>query len=161
MPLPSSRRPRRHLRWSADAILVGFAALSLMCNHQPAGPERPAATNSTHQTAETPKATCLGCHENLKDELISSVHSRHGNSCTNCHGPSTAHAAGGMPQPPPDHTFTGAEVESLCTHCHHRHGEDMLARAVKHREGQNSPHGQPITIHSTCTDCHGHHVREG
>ena len=163
MPIPSLRQRVQILGWPVW-LIVGFAALSLMCNRQPAGPERPAASGPAPQTAGadySQTASCLSCHDNLKDELISSVHARHGDTCLKCHGQSTAHAAGGSPQPPPDHTYAGAEIDALCTHCHHRHGAEMLARAVQHREGLKSPHGQPITTSSTCTDCHGHHVREG
>jgi hypothetical protein len=163
VPAPSSDNPLQRSAWLAWAV-VGFAALSLMCTHQTPAPQRPAATASAPTptpVAHTDNAACLSCHENLKDEMITRVHQRHSRFCTDCHGQSTAHAAGGTPQPPPDHVFAGAEIAALCTHCHHRHSDEMIARVVQRRQGRKSPHGQPITAESTCTDCHGRHVREG
>jgi hypothetical protein len=142
---------------------AGLIALSFACTQKPAGPARPnEATPAEKPVAAAPTsvASCVSCHENLEKEMLTRVHARKGKSCTDCHGQSTAHASGGMPQPLPDHTFTGNEIDTLCTQCHHRHGQEMLARTVQRRQGRKSPHGQPITLESHCTDCHGQHVNK-
>jgi cytochrome c553 len=147
---------RRTACWLAGAAAV-LIALSFACTQKSAGPTRQAEK----PVAATTIASCVSCHENLENEMITRVHARHGKTCADCHGQSTAHASGGSPQPSPDHTFAGNDIEKLCTQCHHRHNPEMIARTVQRRQGRLSPHGQPITTDSHCTDCHGHHVREG
>lgn len=166
-------RDHRHQRLGCLlGATVGLAVLSATCARESGGPERPAGDSgpvagspekiaSAPAQAQADSTSCLSCHENFRDEVISIVHGRHGTSCTGCHGQSAAHVAGGSPQPEPDHVYAGAEIDKKCTECHQRHSPAMIERVVKRREGRKSPHGQPITTESTCTDCHGRHVRAG
>lgn len=160
VPTSSVNTHCRTLRWLTCAAAV-LLTLSLACSQKPAGSGQAKPTDKPVAVAPTSSASCVSCHENLEKEMIARIHARQGTSCTTCHGQSTAHAAGGSPQPAPDHTFSGDEIEKLCTGCHHRHDQEMLARVVQRRQNRKSPHGQPITIESHCTDCHGRHVREG
>jgi hypothetical protein len=129
---------------------------------EPARPEAERPVRPTTQPAARPvnNSSCLHCHQNLKDELISRVHERRKRQlCIDCHGLSTAHVQA-EGEAAPDHVFTRGEIDAYCSKCHRRphKSQARIDQFIEEWQGKTRPNGRTVTAASVCTDCHGNHV---
>jgi hypothetical protein len=113
------------------------------------------------------QSSCVGCHQDLWQEMATSVHTKHGISCHDCHGgdPSesnqeAAKATGSGYIGIPDKVAAVGK----CGACH-SNVEKMNAYGVRTDQlalYQTSHHGRALFEKgnakvAACTDCHGYH----
>lgn len=140
----------------------------------------PATAKTEGQTGEEkPKDSCVWCHAQLEDDVLTppvegmkkDVHSQAGLSCADCHGgdrtvgfdfdPVAPKAEGTGYRGAPERT----EIPAFCARCH---SDPKYMRQFNPRlpteqfaRYQTSVHGQLLkkgdTNVATCTDCHGVH----
>lgn len=108
-------------------------------------------------------SSCLLCHPSLAEEMITKAHAKGGTLCVDCHGLSTAHAAGEGLVDKADLLFGRGEIVPLCQKCHeapHQH-PDRVDAFIAEWQGRIRPNGRKVSKDSVCTDCHGaHHERD-
>lgn len=144
------------------AILAGALALA-GCNAdktapKPAAPARETPATPTGKKTAQSNASCVQCHQNLQQEMISRVHERHGVGCMDCHGASSAHLESRRNKP--DVVFARADVPAYCHRCHgeHEHPQKVKAFLEQYQE-KEAPSGRVLLANPVCTDCHGQHNR--
>jgi len=107
-------------------------------------------------------SSCMVCHIDFEDELISSKHIKQGITCAACHGDSLTHSGDEFNIIRPDVIWGRAEIDDFCRQCHPKHKkpaavEEFRAEWLSRRR----PNGRMILKDSVCTDCHGEHAVVG
>jgi hypothetical protein len=121
-----------------------------------AGASGPALFDSGY---EKDNQSCLVCHIDLQDELISSAHLRAGITCMGCHGDSDVHRADEYNIMRPDVIWGRAEMEPFCKQCHKQHMHPEKVEEFRQQWlDKRRPNGRWVQQESVCTDCHGNHA---
>jgi hypothetical protein len=104
-------------------------------------------------------SSCLVCHIDFQDELISAAHQKAGITCMACHGDSLTHSGDEFNITRPDVIWGRAEIGGFCKQCHVKH---KMPKAVEKFRAEwlskRRPNGRMILPDSVCTDCHGEHA---
>jgi DmsE family decaheme c-type cytochrome len=147
---------RNHSRSAGlGALLLIWTVLPALCETLPA--KSPTVAPPVESTAYVGSDTCKTCHEDLYDKSFESTPHfkttlKDGHGCESCHGPGSAHVAGGG-----DVTkiirfkeLSRQDASSRCLSCHgDAHGQRHFSRSA-HASSQVG-----------CLDCHSpHHAKE-
>lgn len=107
-------------------------------------------------------SSCMVCHIDFQEELISSVHEGEGVTCMGCHGDSVTHSGDEFNITRPDVIWGRAEIAAFCRQCHKKHEKPDAVKAFRAKWlSKRRPNGRVVLEDSVCTDCHGKHAIVG
>ena len=118
--------------------------------------------------AETPqKNSCVACHQDLWEEMESSVHSQQGIYCNSCHGGDPGQSVSELAKAPGTGYLGIPDKKQLVEKCGECHANvevmnfygvrtDQLARYKTSRHGKKLL-GEGDSRVAACSDCHGYH----
>ncbi len=147
----------------ALAIFVLFSSNGLAAPPKPAKEQAKVAPTSAGEAGRqyVGSQTCKACHEKIYDDFMASPHwlttketrMTHGaQGCESCHGPGSAHVAGGG-DPSKIFRFTTArpdEISRRCLGCHQA--------GVEQRQFIRSTHNESGIACTSCHSIHGTHL---
>lgn len=143
-------------RYVPIGIAVAGLLLTLAC--RPGGFAGLDADGQEHNPHGA-NAGCYVCHMTFVKEPLTVTHLERRVTCTDCHGPSVAHANDeDVGATLPDRIIKRDQVNVYCRTCHKKHDvvpEELIARWMERTKSKSV--SRPARPAAVCTDCHGKH----